>query len=157
MKTLSKIAHFIYAALAVVVMAGATTACSDDNTSDLLLNGDCNVNSLALDQYEGIVDAASRTVTVRAPETYDTKEMTVTKLELSDGAKADIATGDKLNMTVAHSLHVTNEDVFLDWTVRAVRDEAKILSFKLNGTYVGSVDEAAKTISVFVPADADVT
>ena len=40
MKTLSKIAHFIYAAMAVVVMAGATTACSDDNTSDLLLNGD---------------------------------------------------------------------------------------------------------------------
>ena len=51
MKTKSKFAHYIYAALAMLVMAFATTACSDENTSDLLLNGDCNVTSMALDQY----------------------------------------------------------------------------------------------------------
>ena len=157
MKTTSKFAHYIYTALAVLAMAFATTACSDDNTSDLLLNGNCDIKALALDQYEGTVDATSRTVVVRVPETYDTKEMAITKLELSDGAKADLASGDKLNMTVAHSMRVTNADVYLDWTIKAVRDEAKILSFKLNGTYVGSIDDDAKTISVFVPADADVT
>ncbi len=157
MKIISKFAHFIYAALAVTVMAFATTACSDDNTSDLLLNGDCNVTALTLDQYAGTIDAAARTITVRVPETYDTKEMTLTKLDLSAGAKADLATGDKLNMTVAHAMRVKNDDVFLDWTIKAVRDEAKIFSFKLNGTYVGTIDEAAKTISVYVPANADVT
>ena len=157
MKTTSKFAHYIYAALAVLVMAFATTACSDDNTSDLLLNGDCNVTALALDQYEGTVDATARTITVRVPETYDISEMTLTKLEMSAGAVANLATGDKLNMTVAHAMRVKNDDVFLDWTIKAVRDEAKILSFKLNGTYVGSIDEAAKTITVFVPADADIT
>ena len=73
MKIISKFAHFIYAALAVTVMAFATTACSDDNTSDLLLNGDCNVTALTLDQYAGTIDAAARTITVRVPETYDTK------------------------------------------------------------------------------------
>lgn len=143
--------------LAVVAVAFATTACSDDNTSDLQLTGDCTVKSLALDQYEGTVDLASRTVTVRVPETYNTNEMTLAKLELSEGATADLAVGDKLNMSVAHSMRVTNGDVFLDWTVKAIRDEAKILSFKLNGTYVGSIDEAAKTISVFVPGGVDVT
>lgn len=157
MKTTSKFAHYIFAALAVLVMAFTMTACSDDNTSDLQLDGDCNVKALALDQYEGTIDAASRTIVVRVPDTYDTKEMTVSKLELSDGATADITTGVKMNMTVAHSIRVTNADVYLDWTVKAVRDEAKILSFKLNGTYVGSIDEAAKTITVFVPADVDVT
>ena len=143
--------------LAVVAVAFATTACSDDNTSDLQLSGDCTVQSLALDQYEGTVDLASRTVTVRVPETYNTNEMSVAKLELSEGATADLAVGDKLNMSVAHSMRVSNGDVFLDWTVKAMRDEAKILSFKLNGTYVGSIDEAAKTISVFVPGGVDVT
>ena len=143
--------------LAVFAVASATTACSDDNTSDLQLTGNCTVQSLALDQYEGTVDLASRTVTVRVPETYNTDEMSVAKLELSEGATADLAVGDKLNMSVAHSMRVTNGDVFLDWTVKAMRDEAKILSFKLNGTYVGSIDEAAKTISVFVPGGVDIT
>ena len=143
--------------LAVFAVASATTACSDDNTSDLQLTGDCTVQSLALDQYEGTVDLASRTVTVRVPETYNTDEMSVAKLELIEGATADLAVGDKLNMSVAHSMRVTNGDVFLDWTIKAMRDEAKILSFKLNGTYVGSIDEAAKTISVFVPGGVDIT
>ncbi len=143
--------------LAVFAVASATTACSDDNTSDLQLTGNCTVQSLALDQYEGTVDLASRTVTVRVPETYNTDEMSVAKLELSEGASADLAVGDKLNMSVAHSMRVTNGDVFVDWTIKAMRDEAKILSFKLNGTYVGSIDEAAKTISVFVPGGVDIT
>ena len=143
--------------LAVFAVASATTACSDDNTSDLQLTGNCTVQSLALDQYEGTVDLASRTVTVRVPETYNTNEMSVAKLELSEEATADLAVNDKLNMSVAHSMRVTNGDVFLDWTVKAMRDEAKILSFKLNGTYVGSIDEAAKTISVFVPGGVDIT
>lgn len=156
-KISSKFAHYLYMVLAVFAVASATTACSDDNTSDLQLTGNCTVQSLALDQYEGTVDLASRTVTVRVPETYNTDEMSVAKLELSEGATADLAVGDKLNMSVAHSMRVTNGDVFLDWTIKAMRDEAKILSFKLNGTYVGSIDEAAKTISVFVPGGVDVT
>lgn len=156
-KISSKFAHYLYMVLAVFAVASATTACSDDNTSDLQLTGNCTVQSLALDQYEGTVDLASRTVTVRVPETYNTNEMSVAKLELSEGATADLAVGDKLNMSVAHSMRVTNGDVFLDWTIKAMRDEAKILSFKLNGTYVGSIDEAAKTISVFVPGGVDVT
>lgn len=156
-KISSKFAHYLYMVLAVFAVASATTACSDDNTSDLQLTGNCTVQSLALDQYEGTVDLASRTVTVRVPETYNTDEMSVAKLELSEGASADLAVGDKLNMSVAHSMRVTNGDVFLDWTIKAMRDEAKILSFKLNGTYVGSIDEAAKTISVFVPGGVDIT
>lgn len=156
-KISSKFAHYLYMVLAVFAVASATTACSDDNTSDLQLTGNCTVQSLALDQYEGTVDLASRTVTVRVPETYNTDEMSVAKLELSEGATADLAVGDKLNMSVAHSMRVTNGDVFLDWTIKAMRDEAKILSFKLNGTYVGSIDEAAKTISVFVPGGVDIT
>ena len=36
-----------------------------------------------------------------------------------------------------------------------MRDEAKITSFKINGTYNGVIDEANKTISVYVPNTLD--
>lgn len=160
-KTISKgfarFAHYLYMSLAVIAAAVATAACSDDNASDLRLSGNCSVEALTLDQYAGTIDDSARTITVRVPETYDINDMTLAALQLSEGATADKSVGEHLNMSVAQTLHVTNGDVYLDWTVKAVRDEAKILSFKLNGTYVGSIDEQAKTIMVYVPGDADVT
>ena len=38
-KISSKFAHYLYMVLAVFAVAFATTACSDDNTSDLQLTG----------------------------------------------------------------------------------------------------------------------
>ena len=115
----------------------ALTACSEDNVSDLQLTGGCSVTELALDDYEGTVDKAARTITVRVPETYDISQMALSKLTLSDGAVCDAKVGDKMNMLLAQTLRVKNGDVFLDWTLVAKRDEAKILSFKVNGIYKG--------------------
>lgn len=149
--------HYLYTLLAAVAMVFATASCSKDELSDLDLAGNCAVESIALDDYQGTVDAAARTITVRVPETYDTRSMTVTDLALSEGAASSVNKGDKLDMSVVHTVHVSNGDVYLDWTLSAVRDEAKILSFKINDTYVGSIDEATKTITVFVPASLDLT
>lgn len=99
----------------------ALTACSEDNVSDLQLTGGCSVTELALDDYEGIVDKAARTITVRVPETYDISQMTLSKLTLSDGAVCDAKVGDKMNMLLAQTLRVKNGDVFLDWTLVAKR------------------------------------
>lgn len=125
----------------------ALTACSEDNVSDLQLTGGCSVTELALDDYEGTVDKAARTITVRVPETYDISQMTLSKLTLSDGAVCDAKVGDKMNMLLAQTLRVKNGDVFLDWTLVAKRDEAKILSFKVNGIYTGVINESSKTIN----------
>ncbi len=34
----------------------ALTACSDDNVSDLNLDGSCSITELALDKYDGTID-----------------------------------------------------------------------------------------------------
>lgn len=47
----------------------AFTACNDDNVSDLRLDGDCAVTALSADDYEGVIDATEKTITVRVPET----------------------------------------------------------------------------------------
>lgn len=135
----------------------ALTACSEDNVSDLQLTGGCSVTELALDDYEGTVDKAARTITVRVPETYDISQMTLSKLTLSDGAVCDAKVGDKMNMLLAQTLRVKNSDVFLDWTLVAKRDEAKILSFKVNGIYTGAINESNKTITINVPQTVDIT
>lgn len=134
----------------------ALTACSDDNVSDLNLSGSCSITELALDNYDGAIDKTTRTITVRVPETYDISRMSVTKLSLSDGAKSNVNVNDQLNMSTPQAVHVTNGDVYLYWTIKAQRDEAKITSFKINDTYVGTINEDTKNIMVYVPASLDI-
>ena len=134
----------------------ALTACSDDNVSDLNLSGSCSITELALDNYDGAIDKTTRTITVRVPETYDISRMSVTKLSLSDGAKSNVNVKDQLNMSTPQAVHVTNGDVYLYWTIKAQRDEAKITSFKINDTYVGTINEDTKTIMVYVPSSLDI-
>lgn len=134
----------------------ALTACSDDNVSDLNLSGSCSIMELALDNYDGAIDKTTRTITVRVPETYDISRMSVTKLSLSDGAKSNVNVNDQLNMSTPQAVHVTNGDVYLYWTIKAQRDEAKITSFKINDTYVGTINEDTKTIMVYVPASLNI-
>ena len=141
----------------ILIAICALTACSDDNTSDLNLSGDCSITALALDNYDGTIDKSTRTITVRIPETYDVTLMSVTKLVLSDGAKGNVTVGDKLNMSAPQAVHVTNGDVYLDWTIVAQRDEAKITSFKINDTYIGNINEESKTIMVYIPSSLDIT
>jgi hypothetical protein len=40
------------------------------------------VESIALDNYEGIINLASRSIVVRLPEVYETSAMQVTKLSI---------------------------------------------------------------------------
>lgn len=141
----------------VLMCVCALVSCTDTNVSDLKLNGDCDITAFTADSYNGIINKTARTVTVRVPESYSTGEMAVTALTVSDGAESDVKVGEKLNMNYSHVMHVVNGDVYLNWTISALRDAAKILSFKLNDTYTGIIDESAKTITVYVPKSADVT
>lgn len=135
----------------------ALTACSEDNLSDLKLDGSCSVTELSLDEYAGFIDKNSRTITVRVPESYDISQMEVTKLVLDEGANSNIKQGDMLAMSAPQALHITNGDVYLDWVVKVKKDEAKITSFKINDIYTGSIDEASKTITVNIPQSLDIT
>ena len=140
---------------ALLIVCGFT-ACSDDNTSNLQLQGNCMVESIALDDYEGHVDLASRSIVVRLPENYESKTMTVTQLSLSPGAECDVKVGQTLNMESAKTLHVKNGDVFINWSLSILRDEARITQFVVNDIYTGSINQDDKTITVYVPATVDV-
>jgi hypothetical protein len=52
---------------------------------------------------------------------------------------------------------VVNGDASLDWTLSVLHDEARISQFVINGTYAGSIDEATKTITVYIPASEGIT
>ena len=132
-------------------------SCSDDNVSDLKLDGDCLIEAIALDNYEGIVDLASRSIIVRLPEVYETSSMKVTKLNISNGATCNVQQGETLNMDAAKVLEVKNGDVFLNWTLSVLHDEARITQFVINDIYTGTIDQDAKYIVVYVPASIGLT
>ena len=114
-----------------IVLLLAFPGCSDDNTSDLKLDGDTWLTALELnDAYTGVIDRTNKTVTIAVPEVYDTDAMKVTGIEVSEGAEASVKAGDVLNFSFPQVIKVTNGNVFLDYTVNIKHDEARILSFK---------------------------
>ena len=153
----TKIYQFILACLACCTFTAALTSCSDDHTSDLKLSGECMVEAIKLDNFEGTIDLASRSILVRLPEVYDTQAMKVTDLTLSNGATCNISQGATLNMGAAQTLHVKNGDTFLDWTLSVLHDEARITQFYINDIYQGAIDQEAKTITVYVPGSVGLT
>ena len=132
-------------------------ACSDNEDNEMLLGGDCMIESVSLDNYEGIIDLPSRSVIVRLPETYDVSALKVTRLNLSAGAACNVAEGNTLNMDAAKTLRVRNGDTYIDWTLTVQNDEARIKQFVINDIYTGSIDETAKSITVYLPASVNVT
>lgn len=144
---------------AVSLLVGGFTSCSNENLSDLDVTGDCAIEAVTLNgKYEGIINPSTQVVKVKVPVDFSAKnEMELTTFKISDGAKANLAQGDKINFEAPKVAHVTNGDVFLDWTINVKNDEARILSFLINGTYKATIDEDTKTITAKLPASVDIT
>ena len=149
----------IYRTLCVLLSVLLGASCSDDNVSDLQLSGDCSIETLVLnDTFTGQVDLSKRSVKVKVPADYtDKTKMRISQLTISDGASASMRQGDIVDFTDPKVMHITNGDLFLDWTVSVRNDEARILSFIINDTYKASINEAEHTITASLPADVEVT
>ena len=143
--------------IGAICIVFSLAACSDNEDNEMLLGGDCMIEALSLDNYEGIINLPSRSVIVRLPETYDVSALKVTRLNLSAGAACTVAEGNTLNMDAAKTLRVRNGDTYIDWTLTVQNDEARIKQFVINDIYTGSIDEAAKSITVYLPASVNVT
>lgn len=121
------------------------------------VSGDCKIEKMVLDgQFTAVVDHAARTAVVPVPEVHNDQLMTITELTLSPGAKANMKQGDKVNLTTPFVLHVENGNVYQDYKVSVKHDEARILSFVLNGEYIGIIDQIQHTIAVSVPIGTDI-
>lgn len=142
----------LFFALAVLFTAG----CTRENER-LACSGDTEILALTLDgEYEGTINRKTGSITVAIPTGYDASAMTLSTLELSDGAIANIAAGEVMNMNFPQTITVTNGDVFSDYTVTVKHDKAEILSLRLNGTYAGIIDQNSRTINVRVPSSTDI-
>lgn len=145
--------YFVFLALSLFVMSG----CDKNDSSSFSLNGDAYIDKIVLDeQYEGIIDNEGASITVGVPYAYDTKAMIVSQLVLSEGAEASIKEGDRINFSFSQSVRVTNGDAYFDYAINVKHDEAKILSFKLNG-YIGVINQETHNISVRIPTTENIT
>lgn len=142
-------------ALGMFAMSGCD---KDEKTSSFLLDVDTYIEKIVFDEnYEGVIDNKEASITVNVPYYYDTKAMTVSQLVLSEGAEASIKENDKLNLNFPQNVRVTNGDAYFDYAVNVNYCTANVLSFKLNDTYQGYINNNAGTIVVYVPGNADVT
>ncbi|MBQ7209788.1 MAG: DUF4960 domain-containing protein [Paludibacteraceae bacterium] len=130
--------------------------CNKQN-SQFNLDGECKVLTLTLDDtYQGVIDQTRRTIIAAIPETYNEQDMTLSQLSLSEGAVANIKQGEHLNLTAPRLIRVTNGSVFEEYTLSVKHDEARILTFILNGQFTGVINESAHTISVQVPVGTNI-
>ena len=144
--------------LMVIGMFAMPGCDKDEKTSGFLLDVDTYIEKIVFDEnYEGVIDNKEASITVNVPYGYDVKAMTVSQLVLSEGAEASIKENDKLNLNFPQNVRVTNGDAYFDYTVNVNYCTANILSFKLNDTYQGNINNEAGKIIVYVPENADVT
>lgn len=129
----------------------------DDNTTSLQLSGDTWLKSFKVDDYQGTIDNSNKTVVIEVPVAYNTEAMKITEIEVSEGAEASMTVGDVIDFSFSHTIKVISGDAFLEYTVTVKHEEAKISSFKLNGSYEGIIDEENHSILVRIPTSADIT
>ena len=138
--------------LGTLFLCTILASCNNKKNSHFNLEGECMITELVLDSsYVGAINETKHTIVAAIPETYDEQDMTITSLELSNGATANVQEGTHLNLIAPQVIRVTNGNVFSEYTLSIKHDEARILSFVLNGQFIGVINESAHTITVQVP------
>lgn len=103
------------------------------------LSGDCEILALRLDTIDGTIDPITKSITVLVDKMYDCSLMTVTRLEISDGATCDVAVGDQLNMLSGRTLRVASHDVVQLWKLKVEKVREKIDNPK--AVYMGLAED----------------
>lgn len=153
MKTYFKSLYFALLALMAVTVA----ACSDDNKSNLDLDGDTAITAITVSGYEGIIDEPGKAIVTYVATSVDLSDLTIDAITLSPGATCDYPAGTHFNGSIPRNIHVVNGDVECDYTLTVKHDNVEFFTFVLDGAYEGSIDNAAHTITVFVPMGTDIT
>ena len=154
MKTIFK---SIYTMAVLTLMAGMLASCSSRDDANLDLDGNTRIESLSVSGQAAEINHNNRTVTVNLPVSVDLTRLSVDAIDLSEGATCDYPTGTVFDGTVPRAITVTNGNVYTQYTMTARHDNVEFLTFTLNGQYAGSIDNAQRKVTVFVPIDTDVT
>ncbi len=141
----------------LATMAFALQSCDDDNTSDLILDGDTRIESITVSGFSGVIDHTAKVISVNVSTDVDLADLRIDAITLSEGAVCDYPAGTVFDGTVPRAIRVVNGDVYTAYTLSVKHDNVEFLTFVLNGKYSGTIDNLARTIQCFVPKDADVT
>lgn len=132
-------------------------SCDDNNESDLRLSGNTRIESITVSGFDGVIDHASKTVSVNVSTAVDLTRLRIDAIALSEGASCDYPVGTEFDGTVPRAIRVMNGNVYADYTVSVKHDNVEFLTFVLDGKYSGTIDNLDRKIQVFVPYDVDVT
>lgn len=141
----------------LATMAFALQSCDDDNTSDLILDGDTRIESITVSGFSGVIDHTAKVISVNVSTDVDLADLRIDAITLSEGAVCDYPAGTVFDGTVPRAIRVVNGDVYTAYTLSVKHDNVEFLTFVLNGKYSGTIDNLTRTIQCFVPKDADVT
>ncbi len=133
----------------------ALTSCEDNERDSLDLSGDVQITSFKLNGVDGTIDEAKKKIKVMMPLGSDLTNLTPA-IVASDRAVLSPASGVAQNFTSPIEYRVTNGNLLAKYSVSAEIISAKITKFNI-GKYIGAIDDIAKTISLVMPLDADVT
>ena len=129
----------------------------DDHTGSINVSGPCLVEKFVLNgQYEGLINTEKRQVKIKVPVDFNQKrDMEITALTVSPGAKTNLKVGDHLNFDADRNLHITNGDLVMDYQLSVRNDEALLTLFMLEGVK-GAINQQDKTVTVSVMANSGI-
>ena len=145
--------------IAILLMAFNFTACTDIERDTVDLNADVDILSFAINGVEGSIDTAKLTIKLLMPPGTNLSSLSPSILT-SEGATVTPASGLSLDFSSSAATpivyRVFNKNVYNTYRVTVEETKAKITMFKV-GTVVGDINEADRTITVYVPAATDLT
>lgn len=141
----------------LVTMIFCLQSCDNDNTSNLLLDGQTRIEAITVSGFEGVIDQTANVISVNVSTDVNLSDLSIDAITLSEGASCDYPVGTKFDGNVPRAIKVVNGNVFNTYTVSVKHDNVEFLTFTLNGKYAGTIDNVSRTIQCFVPMETDVT
>lgn len=145
--------------LAVLLIALNFTACTDTDRDTVDLNAEVEILSFTINGIEGTIDTAKQTIKLFMPPGTDLTSLT-TSISTSEGASVTPASGVSMDFSASSitpiEYRVYNKNVYNTYKVTVEETKAKITMFKI-GNAVGDINEANRTITVYVPVATDLS
>ncbi|MDR2806161.1 MAG: DUF5018 domain-containing protein, partial [Dysgonamonadaceae bacterium] len=144
----------------IAIITVLTVSC-EDNRETLDFTSDVAIHSFSINGVNGIINAENSTITVILPNGTDLSSL-APQIEIDGNATvspANSATVDFSNSAAKGNevvYTVANGDLYQKYKVSVDVECAKITAFRI-GTVAGTIDDAAKTITVYLPVGTDIT
>lgn len=146
--------RWISKVVAAFVCAAAAVSCMENDTPPPTIKG--TILKFEVEGQKGVsFDVVGRTVSVELSETVDPRKVRITRLELNETGKCELAVGDEIDLTSPLTVVVETRAKY-EWTIRASQTIER--SFKIE-PMVGEayIEEHSCKIFAFVPKGTDLT